>query len=92
MFPTKGRKMLRTSVVFYKLRASIIIYISRTFFQDRDEQVRLEKLQREEEDRLYRQFLEQREREHAKINNGVQEEWEVELEKLTTKFERELGR
>ena len=61
-------------------------------FQDRDEQVRLEKLQREEEDRLYRQFLEQREREHAKINNGVQEEWEVELEKLTTKFERELGR
>jgi hypothetical protein len=62
------------------------------FLQDRDEQVRLEKLQREEEDRLYRQFLEQREREHAKINNGVQEEWEVELEKLTTKFERELGR
>ena len=61
-------------------------------FQDRDEQVRLEKLQREEEDRLYRQFMEQREREHAKINNGVQEEWEIELEKLASKFERERGK
>ena len=46
---------------------------------------------REEEDRLYRQFLEQREKEVQKVNHGLQEEWEIELEKLTSKFERDLG-
>jgi len=61
-------------------------------FLDREEQVRLEEQHRAEEDRLYRQFLEQRDREKEKVNHGLQEEWEVELEKLTAKFERELGK
>ena len=50
----------------------------------------MENKHRIEEDRLYRQFQEQREREVQKVNHGLQEEWEVELEKLTSKFEREL--
>ena len=50
----------------------------------------MENKHRAEEDRLYRQFQEQREREVQKVNHGLQEEWEVELEKLTSKFEREL--
>ena len=45
-----------------------------------------------EEDRLYRQFQEQRDKEVQKVNHGLQEEWEIELEKLTSKFERELGK
>ncbi len=52
----------------------------------------LEAIHREEEDRLYRKFKEQREREHNKVATGIQEEWEVELEKLTSKFERELSK
>ena len=62
------------------------------FFQDREEQVRLENLHRAEEDRLYKQFIEHREKEQSKVINGIQEEWEVELEKLTAKFEKELSR
>ena len=50
----------------------------------------MENKHRIEEDRLYRQFQEQREKEVQKVNHGLQEEWEVELEKLTSKFEREL--
>ena len=42
--------------------------------------------------RLYKQFIEQREKEEKKVLNLVQEEWEVELEKLTAKFEREMGK
>merc|ERR1712141_478555 len=42
--------------------------------------------------RLYRQFQEQRDKEVQKVNHGLQEEWEIELEKLTSKFERELGK
>ena len=52
----------------------------------------MEEQHRAEADRLYRQFLEQRDREKEKVNHGLQEEWEVELEKLTAKFERELGK
>lgn len=61
-------------------------------FLDREEQVRLEAIHKEEEDRLYKQFLEQRDREEKKVVSSVQEEWEVELEKLTAKFEREMGK
>lgn len=61
-------------------------------YLDREEQVRLENLHREEEDRLYKQFMEQRAHEQKKVTSSVQEEWEVELEKLTSKFERELGK
>ena len=60
--------------------------------KDREDQVELENKQRMEEDRLYKQFLEQREREVQKVNLGLQEEWEIELEKLTSKFERELSK
>ena len=49
-------------------------------------------MHRAEEDRLYKQFQEQRDREQTKVINGIQEEWEIELEKLTSKFERELSK
>jgi len=61
-------------------------------YLDREEQIRLEAKHKEEEDRLYKQFIEQRDREAQKVLVGVQEEWEVELEKLTAKFEREMGK
>ena len=63
-----------------------------SFSKDREDQVDLEVKQRAEEDRLYRQFQEQREKEVQKVNHGLQEEWEIELEKLTSKFERELSK
>ena len=34
----------------------------------------------------------QRDKEHKKVAGVIQEEWEVELEKLTAKFEKELSR
>ena len=52
----------------------------------------METKHRIEEDRLYKQFREQREQEVIKVNHGLQEEWEIELEKLTSKFERELSK
>jgi len=36
--------------------------------------------------------LEQRDREAKKVVNSVQEEWEIELEKMTSKFEKEMGK
>ena len=42
--------------------------------------------------RLYKQFIEERDREAKKVVNSVQEEWEVELEKMTSKFEKEMGK
>ena len=60
--------------------------------KDREDQVELENKHRQEEDRLYKQFQEQREKEVQKVNYGLQEEWEIELEKLTSKFERELSK
>lgn len=59
---------------------------------DREEQVELEARQKEEEDRLYKEFIEQRNRKQEEVASSVQEEWEVELEKLTAKFEREMGK
>ena len=61
-------------------------------FLDREEQVLLESKQKEEEDRLYKEFIEQRSREEKRVVSSVQEEWEVELEKLTQKFEKEMGK
>merc|ERR1712223_2298094 len=61
-------------------------------YLDREEQAMLEAKHKEEEDRLYKQFMEQRESEKSKVLSSVQEEWEVELEKLTAKFEREMGK
>lgn len=59
-------------------------------FLDEGEQRDLEGRHRKEEDRLYREFHEMRTQEEAKALDGIQEEWEVELTKLTQKFERDL--
>jgi hypothetical protein len=59
-------------------------------FLDEEEQRGLEHLHKVEEDRLYREFHEMRTQEEAKALHGIQEEWEVELTKLTQKFERDL--
>ena len=66
--------------------------VSIILLKDREDQVELENKHRQEEDRLYKQFQEQREKEVQKVNYGLQEEWEIELEKLTSKFERELSK
>lgn len=59
--------------------------------QDQDEQIRLEMRHREEEDALYRQFAKKRAEEESCISQQIQEEWELELERLTSRFQQELG-
>jgi len=59
-------------------------------FLDEEEQRDLEGRHRKEEDRLYKEFHELRSKEEVKALQGIQEEWEVELTKLTQKFERDL--
>merc|ERR1712223_1571446 len=54
------------------------------------EQRELENLQKQEEDRLYREFIQMRTQEEEKALKGIEEEWEVELHKLTAKFEKDL--
>lgn len=46
---------------------------------------------REEEDALYRQFAAKRAEEESCISQQIQEEWELELERLTSRFQTELG-
>ena len=46
---------------------------------------------REEEDALYRQFAKKRAEEESCISQQIQEEWELELERLTSRFQQELG-
>lgn len=46
---------------------------------------------REEEDALYRQFAKKRAEEESCISQQIQEEWELELERLTSRFQHELG-
>jgi hypothetical protein len=58
--------------------------------QDEGEQRRLEEQHRAEEERLYREFKDIRLQEEEKAIKGIQEEWEVELTRLTAKFERDL--
>ena len=72
--------------------ANLCIRSTFDFSPYREEQVELEAKHKEEEDRLYKQFLEQRDREAKKVVNSVQEEWEIELEKMTSKFEKDLGK
>ena len=43
-----------------------------------------------EEDRLYKEFHQMRTAEEEKAVEGIQEEWEIELTKLTAKFEKSL--
>merc|ERR1712130_702228 len=59
-------------------------------FVDEEEQRMLEDQHRAEEDRLYREFHQMRTQEEEKALQGIQEEWEVELTKLTAKFEKDL--
>lgn len=59
-------------------------------FLDEEEQRHLELQHKKEEDRLYKEFHEMRTQEEAKALHGIQEEWEVELTKLTQKFEKDL--
>lgn len=48
-------------------------------------------LHRDEEDALYRQFSKKRAEEVSYINTEIKEEWEKELEKLTSKFICEMN-
>ncbi|XP_027196451.2 peptidase hillarin [Dermatophagoides pteronyssinus] len=60
-------------------------------FLDSETQRKLEMLHREEEDSLYRQFTKKRAEEVSHINVEIKEEWEKELEKLTSKFLGEMN-
>ncbi|XP_013784133.1 hillarin-like [Limulus polyphemus] len=59
-------------------------------FLDEDTQKGLEMRHRAEEDALYRQFAKKRAEEETHINHAIQQEWEKELEKLTSRFQVEL--
>jgi len=48
-------------------------------------------LHRDEEDALYRQFSQTRAEEALHINSQIKEEWEKELEKLTSRFHHEMS-
>lgn len=60
-------------------------------YLDVQEQKMMEMKHRMEEDDLYKKFAKQRAAEEAKINEHLKEEWETELEKLTSQFERDLA-
>lgn len=47
-------------------------------------------LHRDEEDALYNEFSKKRAEEVLHVNTAIQEEWEKELEKLTSRFHHEL--
>lgn len=59
--------------------------------KDSETQRNLEMLHRDEEDALYRQFSRKRAEEVSNINTEIKEEWEKELEKLTSKFLYEIN-
>ncbi|XP_014284200.1 hillarin [Halyomorpha halys] len=60
------------------------------YYLDKDEQTQLEMKHRKEEDDLYRKFIRQREEEDKRIKDEIRDEWEKELERLTSRFEREM--
>ena len=53
--------------------------------------MKLEMRHRAEEDALYRQFAKKRAEEETCVSQQIQEEWEKELEKLTSRFQMELS-
>ncbi|CAH2984739.1 unnamed protein product [Chilo suppressalis] len=59
-------------------------------YLDRDEQTKLEMKHRQEEDDLYRKFSKHREEENRRIREEIQNEWERELERLTSRFQQEM--
>ncbi|XP_076353635.1 hillarin-like [Tachypleus tridentatus] len=58
-------------------------------YLDVDTQKSLEMRHRAEEDALYRQFAKKKAEEEIHINHETQQEWEKELEKLTSRFQDE---
>ncbi|KAI1280830.1 Kyphoscoliosis peptidase [Halotydeus destructor] len=60
-------------------------------FLDEEVQIKLEMRHRAEEDALYRQFKMKRAEEETCVSQQIQEEWEIELEKLTSRFHFELN-
>lgn len=60
-------------------------------FMDVTIQKQMEMKHRLEEDDLYQKFAKQREEQQMRIEMGLKEEWESELEKLTEKFERDVA-
>ncbi|KAG8227362.1 hypothetical protein J437_LFUL003351 [Ladona fulva] len=57
---------------------------------DKDEQTKLEMKHRREEDDLYRKFAKHREEEDLRMKEEFREEWEKELERLSSRFEKEM--
>ncbi|KAK8738384.1 hypothetical protein OTU49_003839 [Cherax quadricarinatus] len=60
-------------------------------YLDVNVQKQMEMQHRLEEDDLYKKFAKQRAAEEARMNDHLKEEWETELEKLTSQFERDLA-
>ncbi|XP_067137099.1 hillarin-like [Centruroides vittatus] len=59
-------------------------------YMDTETQRKLEMRHRAEEDALYRQFAKKRVEEEIHISQLIKEEWEKELEKLTSRFHQEM--
>lgn len=55
-------------------------------------QVQLEKVHREEEDRLLKNFQIEREKEKQKLADELNKEWEVRLKELTDMFEKDMSK
>lgn len=53
-------------------------------------QIKLEMRHRAEEDALYRQFAKKRAEEETCISQQIQEEWETELERITSRLQVEM--
>ncbi|OQR75525.1 kyphoscoliosis peptidase-like [Tropilaelaps mercedesae] len=60
--------------------------------RDAETQRTLEMRHRMEEDDLYRQFAKKRVEEENVIQHQIREEWEKELEKLTSRYHQEIRR
>lgn len=55
-------------------------------------QVQLERVHREEEDKLLKNFQMEREREKQKLTDEINKEWEVRLKELTDMFEKDMSK
>ena len=55
-------------------------------------QEELERLQRQEEDRLMEKYLAERTKEQEKLQAAAEEEWEVSLKQLADQFDRETNK
>ena len=81
-----GKTTCINFIQFY-LSIYLSIYLST---KDEEEQRKLEEQHRMEEEKLYNEFVSIRMKEEEKAIQGIQEEWEIELSKITAKFERDL--